>query len=56
MNHGNGVSRGDRNRNTRLARLRELVPLDHAIVGIDQDEPVGFWHVYRDGKIKRMWP
>ena len=19
-------------------------------------EPVGFWHVYRDGKIKRMWP
>src|SRR6266540_7383464 len=21
-----------------------------------RDEPVGFWHVYRDGKIKRMWP
>ena len=21
-----------------------------------QDEPVGFWHVYRDGKVKRMWP
>ena len=20
------------------------------------DEPVGFWHVYRDGKIRRMWP
>jgi hypothetical protein len=20
------------------------------------EEPVGFWHVYRDGKIKRMWP
>jgi len=18
--------------------------------------PVGFWHVYRDGKIRRMWP
>src|ERR687897_2743174 len=35
MTHGNGVSRGDRNRNVRLARLRELVPLDDAIVGID---------------------
>lgn len=21
-----------------------------------RDEPVGFWHVYRDGKVKRMWP
>jgi hypothetical protein len=21
-----------------------------------RDQPVGFWHVYRDGKIKRMWP
>jgi transposase len=29
------LSRGDRNRNARLARLRELVPLHHAIVGID---------------------
>ena len=35
MNNGNGVSRGDRNRNARLNRLRELVPLTHAIVGID---------------------
>jgi transposase len=35
MTHGNGVSRGDRNRNARLARLRELVPLENAIVGID---------------------
>ena len=35
MVNGNGVSRGDRNRNARLARLRELVPLDYAIVGID---------------------
>ena len=26
MNNGNGVSRGDRNRNARLGRLRELVP------------------------------
>jgi len=35
MNNGNGVSRGDRNRNARLARLRELVPVSNAIVGID---------------------
>src|SRR4051812_43110354 len=33
--NGNGVSRGDRNRNARLARLGELVPLENAIVGID---------------------
>ena len=35
MSNGNGVSRGDRNRNARLARLRELVPVENAIVGID---------------------
>src|SRR6476660_7252951 len=35
MNNGNGVSRGDRNRNARLARLRGLVPVGNAIVGID---------------------
>jgi hypothetical protein len=35
MNNGNGVSRGDRNRNARLARLRELVPVVNAVVGID---------------------
>ena len=35
MSNGNGVSRGDRNRNARLNRLRELVPVTHAIVGID---------------------
>jgi transposase len=35
MTHGNGVSRGDRNRNSRLARLRELVRPENAIVGID---------------------
>jgi cyanophycinase-like exopeptidase len=29
------LSRGDRNRNARLARLRELVPLSNAIAGID---------------------
>jgi hypothetical protein len=30
-----GVSRGDRNRNARLPRLREAVPLCNAIAGID---------------------
>src|SRR4029450_6068980 len=35
MSNGSGVSRGDRNRNARLARLRVLVPLSDAIVGID---------------------
>jgi transposase len=35
MTHGNGVSRGDRNRNARLSKLREAVPVTNAIVGID---------------------
>jgi transposase len=35
MSNASGVSRGDRNRNLRLARLRELVPVSNAIVGID---------------------
>src|SRR3954464_11852975 len=38
MNHGNGVSRGDRNRNARLAKLRAAVPVSNAIVGIDLAE------------------
>ena len=35
MSDRNGLSRGDRNRNARLARLRQLLPIHHAIVGID---------------------
>ena len=35
MSNGSGVSRGDRNRNARLARLRTAVPVTNAIVGID---------------------
>lgn len=38
MNHGNGVSRGDRNRNARLQKLRAAVPVRNAIVGIDLAE------------------
>ena len=32
---GSGLSRGDKRRNAKLARLRELVPADNAILGID---------------------
>src|SRR5213595_1271265 len=35
MGNGSGVSRGDRNRNARLERLRAPVPVSNAIVGID---------------------
>src|SRR5690606_38925046 len=35
MSNGSGVSRGDRNRNARLARLGEAVRVGNAIVGID---------------------
>src|SRR5262245_21302161 len=35
MGNGSGVSRGDRNRNARLGRLRALVPVTNAVVGID---------------------
>lgn len=38
MNNGSGVSRGDRNRNARLTRLREAVPVTNAIIGIDLAE------------------
>ena len=26
------------------------------IVRAAREEPVGFWHVYRDGQLRRMWP
>jgi len=35
MGNASGVSRGDRNRNARPARLRALVSVENAIVGID---------------------
>jgi transposase len=35
VNDRTGLSRGDRNRNARLARLRQLLPPQNAIVGID---------------------
>jgi transposase len=38
MANGSGVSRGDRNRNARLRKLRAAVPVTNAIVGIDLAE------------------
>lgn len=35
MVQGSGLSRGDKRRNAKLARLRELVPVDKAIMAID---------------------
>src|SRR5215813_13291270 len=35
MGNSNGVSRGVRNRNARLERLRALMPVTNAIAGID---------------------
>ena len=35
VNKASQISRGDKSRNTRLGRLRELVPVTSAIVGID---------------------
>ena len=35
MGDRSGLSRGDRNRNARLARLRQLLPWENAVVGID---------------------
>jgi transposase len=32
---GSGLSRGDKRRNERLARLRELVPVDNAMLAFD---------------------
>ncbi|ONI91427.1 hypothetical protein ALI22I_08710 [Saccharothrix sp. ALI-22-I] len=38
MGNGSGVSRGDRNRNARLTRLRALVPAGNTIAAIDLAE------------------
>ena len=35
MPNASGLSRGDRNRNRRLDRLRERVPVSNAVLGID---------------------
>jgi transposase len=40
LSHATRLSRGDRNRNTRLARLREALPATNAVVGIDLADKV----------------
>lgn len=63
MVHGIGPSRGDRRRNGRKARLRQLVPRGYAIVGIDlADDRQVFAVCDHDGKVvgrrsvkKRAW-
>ena len=35
MGNGNGLSRGDRRRNERLERLREIVTVDRAVIAVD---------------------
>jgi transposase len=40
MSKSSGLTRGDRNRNGRLGRLRALVPSGHAIVGVDLGDRV----------------
>jgi transposase len=52
MAHSIGPSRGDRRRNARKSRLRELVPREHAIVGVDlADEKQVFAVCDHDGKV-----
>jgi transposase len=63
MVHGIGPSRGDRRRNARKARLRQLVPREYAIVGVDlADEKQVFAVCDHDGRVigrksvnKRAW-
>jgi hypothetical protein len=38
MGKGSGITRGDRRRNARKARLRALVPQDYAVLGVDLGE------------------
>ena len=58
MNNGNGVSRGDRNRNARLTKLRAAVPVTNAIVGIDladRKQMVVVWRRRRRARRERKW-
>jgi len=38
MGKGSGITRGDRRRNARKARLRALVPHENAVLGLDLGE------------------
>jgi len=52
MGNGSGMTRGDRRRNARRERLRGLVPLDGAVIGIDlADEKQALAVVDRDVRV-----
>ena len=63
MNKASEISRGDKSRNTRLGRLRELVPTSSAVVGIDLADAKqmvvvcdhDFWVVARKTFRVRSW-
>ncbi len=44
---------GNMDINAMTQAFLDALPKIERVIG---EEPVGFWHVYRDGKIKRMWP
>jgi transposase len=54
MGKGSGVSRGDRRRNARSERLRELLPRDGAVVGIDLGEDKQALAVV-DHEVRVLW-
>ena len=44
---------GNMNIDDMTQALQDALPrIERAV----QSEPIGFWHVYRSGGIKRMWP
>jgi transposase len=51
MTNGSGVSRGDRNRDARLGRLRTLVPATNAIAGIDLADKKQMVAAGRDSRV-----
>src|ERR1700691_3236247 len=52
MSDRSGLSRGDRNRNARLARLRQLLPPQNALVGVDlADDKQGAGVADHDSKV-----
>jgi transposase len=52
MSKSSGITRGDRRRNARRARLRELLPRDGAVIGIDlAEEKQALAVVDHDGRV-----
>jgi hypothetical protein len=51
VSNGSGTSRGDRNRNTRLTRLRTMVPVSNVVVRIDPADNKQMAVVTDDSKV-----